>query len=125
MMKKASKIFKYLLSLSLIKTFFVPNSSIAFFPRINEPSQQELESTSIQIGETAKQLIQIGQYKEAIKILNLALQLNPKEENLWMALAEAQFKSKDSDKALLSLDCLLYTSPSPRDRTRSRMPSSA
>ena len=25
----------------------------------------------------------------------------------------------------LSLDCLLYTSPSPRDRTRSRMPSSA
>ena len=25
----------------------------------------------------------------------------------------------------LSSDCLLYTSPSPRDRTRSRMPSSA
>ena len=25
----------------------------------------------------------------------------------------------------LSYDCLLYTSPSPRDRTRSRMPSSA
>ena len=24
-----------------------------------------------------------------------------------------------------TLDCLLYTSPSPRDRTRSRMPSSA
>ena len=27
--------------------------------------------------------------------------------------------------AELSSDCLLYTSPSPRDRTRSRMPSSA
>ena len=26
---------------------------------------------------------------------------------------------------VLSNDCLLYTSPSPRDRTRSRMPSSA
>ena len=26
---------------------------------------------------------------------------------------------------LLPWDCLLYTSPSPRDRTRSRMPSSA
>ena len=26
---------------------------------------------------------------------------------------------------LLALACLLYTSPSPRDRTRSRMPSSA
>ena len=29
------------------------------------------------------------------------------------------------DKYLLTLTCLLYTSPSPRDRTRSRMPSSA
>ena len=28
-------------------------------------------------------------------------------------------------KDLMSLVCLLYTSPSPRDRTRSRMPSSA
>ena len=27
--------------------------------------------------------------------------------------------------AVLVLTCLLYTSPSPRDRTRSRMPSSA
>ena len=27
--------------------------------------------------------------------------------------------------ALFTLGCLLYTSPSPRDRTRSRMPSSA
>ena len=26
---------------------------------------------------------------------------------------------------LLAVSCLLYTSPSPRDRTRSRMPSSA
>ena len=29
------------------------------------------------------------------------------------------------ERALLGLSCLLYTSPSPRDRTRSRMPSSA
>ncbi len=108
---KTSRIFKYLLSLSLIEAFFVTNSSIAFFPRINEPSQQELKSTSIQIGETAKQLIQFSQYKEAIKVLNLALQLNPKEENLWITLAEAQFKAKDSDKALLSLDKALVINP--------------
>ena len=30
-----------------------------------------------------------------------------------------------SDRFVLTCDCLLYTSPSPRDRTRSRMPSSA
>ena len=29
------------------------------------------------------------------------------------------------DKAIINCSCLLYTSPSPRDRTRSRMPSSA
>ena len=33
---------------------------------------------------------------------------------------------EDSRKMLkLRINCLLYTSPSPRDRTRSRMPSSA
>ena len=31
----------------------------------------------------------------------------------------------DTPKDKLIWDCLLYTSPSPRDRTRSRMPSSA
>ena len=30
----------------------------------------------------------------------------------------------EANKAMIK-DCLLYTSPSPRDRTRSRMPSSA
>ena len=29
------------------------------------------------------------------------------------------------DRLTEQIDCLLYTSPSPRDRTRSRMPSSA
>ena len=33
-------------------------------------------------------------------------------------------ESLNSDETV-SLGCLLYTSPSPRDRTRSRMPSSA
>ena len=111
MMKKVSKIFKYLLGLSLINNFFIPNSSIAFFPRINEPNQQEFASTSKQIGKTAIQLIQFGQYKEAIKILKLALKLNPTEETLWTTLADAQFKSKDSNNALLSLDKVLVINP--------------
>ena len=36
-------------------------------------------------------------------------------------------RKTDSDRPELAkaIDCLLYTSPSPRDRTRSRMPSSA
>ena len=31
----------------------------------------------------------------------------------------------EGEATVLGYDCLLYTSPSPRDRTRSRMPSSA
>ena len=41
----------------------------------------------------------------------------------WLAEGEAQGHAIDLDDARQR--CLLYTSPSPRDRTRSRMPSSA
>ena len=34
-------------------------------------------------------------------------------------------RESEPESAFQSEDCLLYTSPSPRDRTRSRMPSSA
>ena len=40
------------------------------------------------------------------------------KDNYAIEVALAGFSKKD-------VDCLLYTSPSPRDRTRSRMPSSA
>ena len=49
-------------------------------------------------------------------------------------LREAEEKVRSADERVAALDneltaqresCLLYTSPSPRDRTRSRMPSSA
>ena len=45
----------------------------------------------------------------------------------WEALGyEIAGTANDGLRALeLVRDCLLYTSPSPRDRTRSRMPSSA
>ena len=41
------------------------------------------------------------------------------------ALMEIAVATLATDRALLLYGCLLYTSPSPRDRTRSRMPSSA
>ena len=40
------------------------------------------------------------------------------------AVDEAAIKSSLLNEGV-SVSCLLYTSPSPRDRTRSRMPSSA
>ena len=44
----------------------------------------------------------------------------------WCDVSRCVFgKIDDNNLVELFFDCLLYTSPSPRDRTRSRMPSSA
>ena len=45
-----------------------------------------------------------------------------------LVVAEEHFEvrlSEEMGKLRQEISCLLYTSPSPRDRTRSRMPSSA
>ncbi len=104
------KIYKIILYLSLFEYFLI-NQSSAFFPRINEPNQQELQSTSIQIGKTALQLIQFNQNKEAIKLLKLAIKLNPNEFDLWTTLAEAQIRLNKNYQALSSLDKAIMLRP--------------
>ena len=50
------------------------------------------------------------------------------ENKLNSALAEQKKSNEKIGQVLISMgaiDCLLYTSPSPRDRQKSRMPSSA
>ena len=42
-----------------------------------------------------------------------------------LILEKEMFSDGMPQEALMEKACLLYTSPSPRDRTRSRMPSSA
>ena len=51
-------------------------------------------------------------------------------QNLWSDQIVHKFKSPSfngvgTSSHYLTIDCLLYTSPSPRDRQKSRMPSSA
>ena len=49
-----------------------------------------------------------------------------KSERITPQMARITLASDDFESFIsLAYDCLLYTSPSPRDRTRSRMPSSA
>ena len=104
MKKIIIRIYPIILYLSILEYFIITRSSDAFFPKINEPNKQELEYTSIQIGKTAIQLIEFGQNNEAMKLLTLAVKFNPKEKDLWIALAEAQIRSNKNHQALSSLN---------------------
>ena len=91
--------------------YFITDQSKAFIPVINEPNLDELKYTSIEIGKTAIQLIQFGQNDEAIKLLKLAVKLNPKEIDLWITLAEAQIRSNKQYEALSSLNKVIKLKP--------------
>ena len=55
-----------------------------------------------------------------------ALGIGVSQENYMFSRSSSNFFTKATAiVATLFIICLLYTSPSPRDRTRSRMPSSA
>ena len=72
-----------------------------------------------------------GDAQKAIDAFTEALLYKPSETDLLLNLANAYRLSNKPEQVIrfsneaLAIDCLLYTSPSPRDRTRSRMPSSA
>ena len=70
------------------------------------------------------------QKEESVRDQNFdqAGQLREKEVELSAKIKEVLENRKEStagDSSEVDNSCLLYTSPSPRDRTRSRMPSSA
>ena len=97
-------IYRGILYIIVFEGFIISRLSTAFFPIINEPNHKELKSSSIEIGKTAIQLIQFGQNEEAIKLLDLAIKLNPKEIDLWIILSEAQIKSNKKLEALASIN---------------------
>ena len=63
-------------------------------------------------------------------VRNIQLRVSLKEEGqLGLKAKTAKYLGVSEDTIKIKIErksiCLLYTSPSPRDRTRSRMPSSA
>ncbi len=103
--------FLLLIYLGLLEISHKPNPVKALIPNINEPNPLELESISINIGKTAIQLIQFGQNNEAIKLLKLAVKLNPKEHSIWITLAEAQIRSNKNKEAIFSLNQAIELQP--------------
>ena len=62
--------------------------------------------------------------KDIIKILREWTELTQKEFAESIGLKERTIRSYEAGDTIYNI-CLLYTSPSPRDRQKSRMPSSA
>ena len=90
---------------------------------------ETLEAVGISGGGIVKITINGKNNVTSVNIDETAIDKNEKEilEDLIVAAfndARDKIQRKIADE-MSSLTCLLYTSPSPRDRTRSRMPSSA
>ena len=62
-----------------------------------------------------------------LEIVGIAIEAGLSIMDIYDSSGQIEVQSKDDDSPLTKADiaCLLYTSPSPRDATLSRMPSSA
>ena len=87
------------------------------------------KNTSVALGahfeEFVHESVRDGRYKNASEVIRAGLRLLEDEEQKYHALKNALQKGIESGLATDFDPCLLYTSPSPRDRQKSRMPSSA
>ena len=72
---------------------------------------------------------ELGSLKQALTAFNKAIEVEPELEDVYLERANVLCELDRHEEAVQDYKkvwvCLLYTSPSPRDRTRSRMPSSA
>ena len=74
--------------------------------------------------------IQIFTYDYVLELMTVLAEISLLLEDIYMMIrkrvnAYAPTLARLAPACILLYNCLLYTSPSPRDRTRSRMPSSA
>ena len=76
----------------------------------------------VEIKELAKQLMEVEQTVEKNASVEIQL-LKVEIKELTLQLGEVKQTAENNRKEFSN--CLLYTSPSPRDRQKSRMPSSA
>ena len=85
---------------------------------------------SLQIGDAAPDFTLPDQNGDPISLASLrgtkvVLYFYPKDDTPGCTKEACNFRDRWEQLKANNITCLLYTSPSPRDRTRSRMPSSA
>ena len=90
-------------ALMVLGGWFGAPAANALIPYVYLPTEEELKGSSIGIGRTAAQLLQLGQAKDAARLAALAVRLNPNDERFWSILAEAQLRNNDLKDASRSL----------------------
>jgi len=99
------KFLKRIIWISLICFYFFQIEKIqAIVPYYYFPTIENLEKQSLYIGKNAYQLLYYGQIEDSLNLAKLAVKINPKNEKLWLILAEAQIANKEYKNALNSLN---------------------
>ena len=99
------KFLKKALCLSFISFYLLKVDQIqSLVPYYYLPSKKNLERESLSIGKNAYQLLYFGQYEQGLNLAKLAVQINKKDEKLWLILSEAQVANKLYKNALFSID---------------------
>ena len=100
---KYKKLYLIIYKLILIITISNQYSVKAFIPNIYLPTDEYFKKKADEIAETAKRLIYFGEINKAKQILELAVKINYKNEQLWSLLAETQIQTDDYYNAIISL----------------------
>ena len=98
--------------------FFDQRAGLSYLQNIAEAIDLPLREASLDL-QNSEVVVEPGQVGLTLDIVNTLAAITPKLTN--MESGEASLIVESFEPEI----CLLYTSPSPRDRTRSRMPSSA
>ena len=86
------------------------------------PNQTAKKALKLLSKQVATEQMKVGLIKETVVDISETNFLNVK---YWISKSHFEKGRINWQKVSQEYNCLLYTSPSPRDRTRSRMPSSA
>ena len=99
------KFFKKTIWISLICFYFFQIEIVrAIVPYYYFPTIKNIKKQSLYIGKNAYQLLYFGQYEDSLNLAKLAVKINPKDEKLWLILAESQIANKKYKNALNSLN---------------------
>ncbi len=83
-------ILKNIIFFSLISFYFLKVNQVkSLVPYYYLPTIKNLEKESLSIGKSAFQLLYFGQYEQSLNLAKLAVEINKRDEELWLILADS------------------------------------